>query len=352
MLLAALRDLRWRRKRFLITVLGTALVFAMSLLMSGLAEAFTVEIDHTLADQRAEWWVAPTGVAGPFSAGSGITSEQVAAVATSPGVETADGVLFGGATVQVGQSSEFVDVNVFGVEPGGLGEPVSVIAGSPTPTPGTVVVPKRLEARVGDTIRVRGASALVGGVVDKASLVGGSPTVFVTMSDAQQLLVGGRPLVSMVLVRGTPSSLPSELKAFSRSQTSLDLARPLASASQSVELIRTLLWIVAALIIGSVVYLTALERTRDIAVFKATGVTTPAIGAGVCLQAIIVALAASLVGGVLAPMIAPRFPLDVVISSGSLVLLPLLAVVVGLVAGIAGVARIASVDPASAFGCP
>ena len=176
--------------------------------------------------------------------------------------------------------------------------------------------------------------------------------MFVTMSDAQQLLVGGRPLVSMVLVRGQPTDLPSGLTAFSRSQTRADLARPLASARKSVELIRLLLWIVAALIIGSVVYLTALERSRDIAVFKATGVSTMAIGSGVCLQAIIVALSASLIGSGLALMLAPRFPLDVVISAASLIFLPALSVAVGLLAGLAGVAKIASVEPASAFGGP
>ena len=34
---------------------------------------------------------------------------------------------------------------------------------------------------------------------------------------------------------------------------------------------RILLWIVAACIVGSIVYVSAIERTRDFAVFKATG---------------------------------------------------------------------------------
>jgi putative ABC transport system permease protein len=35
MWLVSLRDLQWRRRRFLIAVAATALVFAMSLLMAG-----------------------------------------------------------------------------------------------------------------------------------------------------------------------------------------------------------------------------------------------------------------------------------------------------------------------------
>ena len=38
MILAALRDLQWRWKRFAIAIAATALVFSMSLVMSGLSD--------------------------------------------------------------------------------------------------------------------------------------------------------------------------------------------------------------------------------------------------------------------------------------------------------------------------
>lgn len=58
-----------------------------------------------------------------------------------------------------------------------------------------------------------------------------------------------------------------------------------------------LLWGVAALIVGSLIYLSALERTRDFAVFKALGVTTAMVLAGLALQAVAVAVAAAVLGG-------------------------------------------------------
>ena len=115
---------------------------------------------------------------------------------------------------------------------------------------------------------------------------------------------------------------------------------------------KVLLWIVAALIVASVVYLTVLERTRDFAVFKATGVSNRAIGAGICLQAVIISVVASLLGIVLAFLLSPLFPMDVVISTGSMVALPLLAVAVGVLAGLFGVRRTTKVAPATAFGGP
>ena len=47
MLIAALRDLQWRRRRFLIAVVGTSFVFAMTLVLTGLANGFRVEASNT-----------------------------------------------------------------------------------------------------------------------------------------------------------------------------------------------------------------------------------------------------------------------------------------------------------------
>ena len=49
---AALRDLQWRWKRFVIAVVGVALVFAMGLIMTGLSESFSLEVDRTLDGDR------------------------------------------------------------------------------------------------------------------------------------------------------------------------------------------------------------------------------------------------------------------------------------------------------------
>ena len=43
MLLAALRDLQWRRRRVAITVIGTGLLLAMTLVLTGLSASFRVE---------------------------------------------------------------------------------------------------------------------------------------------------------------------------------------------------------------------------------------------------------------------------------------------------------------------
>src|SRR4051812_771217 len=66
-LFVSLRDLQWRRRRFLIGVLAAGLVFALTLLMSGVSASFTNEIKHTVAAFDVDSWIVPSGVSGPFT---------------------------------------------------------------------------------------------------------------------------------------------------------------------------------------------------------------------------------------------------------------------------------------------
>jgi len=123
-------------------------------------------------------------------------------------------------------------------------------------------------------------------------------------------------------------------------------------AFEAITIIAFLLWIVAALIVGSVIYLSALERTRDFAVFKAVGVSTRSVLGGLALQAILVAIVAAVLGALLSVALAPLFPMRVVVPVSAFLSLPVIAIVIGLLASAAGLRRAVTVDPALAFGGP
>ena len=136
----------------------------------------------------------------------------------------------------------------------------------------------------------------------------------------------------------------------SNGEVKTDVLRPLRDAMSSIAFVRLLLWIVAATIIGSVLYLQAMERTRDFAVFKATGTSTVEIGVGLALQAVVLSLAAAVLAAVLAVVLAPLFPMHVEIPTSAFLLLPVVTVVVGLLASLVALRRTATVQPALAFG--
>jgi putative ABC transport system permease protein len=129
-----------------------------------------------------------------------------------------------------------------------------------------------------------------------------------------------------------------------------DLERPMKSASGTVYMICVLLWLVAAGIIASILYVQTIERTRDFAVFKATGVTGRVIASGLALQAILLALLSAVVAVILSELITPLMPMAVETPTSAYVLLLAVAVVIGILASFVGLRRAVAVDPALAFG--
>ena len=203
---------------------------------------------------------------------------------------------------------------------------------------------------IGDRINIGGKEFLVVGETSGQSLFAGIPLVYVPLEDAQAIAVLGQPLATTLLFDHIPTFVPRELKVLTNADVKGDVLRPLTAARSSIGFVRLLLWLVAAIVIGSVLYLQALERTRDFAVFKATGTSTAAIGAGLALQAVMLSLAAAVLAAILATVLAPLFPLHIDIPVSAYLMLPVITVVVGLLACSIALRRTARVDPALAFG--
>jgi putative ABC transport system permease protein len=129
-----------------------------------------------------------------------------------------------------------------------------------------------------------------------------------------------------------------------------DSLRPLQSGISSIGSSRTFLWVIAAIIIGAVVYLSTLERVRDFAVLKAVGASSRDLFLGLAAQSVVVALVSAALAAVLAQLLAPLFPLTIAIPWTAYALLPVVALVVGLLASLVGLRKAITVDPALAFG--
>jgi putative ABC transport system permease protein len=65
MLFGALRDLQWRRRRFVIAIVSTGLVFAMTLVLTGLANGFRVEAERTVDSMGVDAFVVKASAPGP-----------------------------------------------------------------------------------------------------------------------------------------------------------------------------------------------------------------------------------------------------------------------------------------------
>jgi putative ABC transport system permease protein len=205
---------------------------------------------------------------------------------------------------------------------------------------------------VGDDVEIGAGKLHVVGLVDKSTTLAGQANAFLTVAGAQRVMFSGQHVVSAIGLSGIVTQPPDGYRVIDRDATVDDMVRPLAGAHQAMSYMAILLWAVAALIVGSLIYLSALERSRDFAVFKAIGVSTASVLAGLGLQAVLVAVVAAVLGGLLAIALGPLFPMLVVVTVSDFALLMVTAVAIGLVAGLAGLRHAVAVDPVLAFGGP
>ena len=344
-MLLTLRDLQHRAARFAAVVIGVAVVFSLLFLMTGLTEQFHREPRQAVAGFGAEGWLLREGASGAFTSAATMPADT-ADLLGAPGA--APVVL---ARHSITEGSVQTDVVVVGVHGDGLGAPELEDGRLPN-DPGEVVVDKVAGLAIGDEAVLGTDRFVVTGRTEKHTLFAGMPFVFMEIEAAQALVYRGQDLATAILLDEMPVDVPDGFAVLSNDAVAEDAMRPLEKSVSSVNMIRILLWFVAAMIIGTMTYLSSLERRRDVAVLKAVGGSTSRLGASIALQGAITALTAAALAAVLQSVLAPVFPLEVSVPSRALLEVPVIAVLVALVAGSVGLRKAVRVDPALAFAGP
>src|SRR5262245_45577188 len=137
MLKAALRDLQWRRRRFVIAVFGTGLGFAMTLVLTGLSYGFRVEAQNTVDSLGVDQFVVKTGASGPFLGSVPFPAAATGPIGKSAGVTQAVPLVYGSASTPDGDSTR--NVNIFCGAVNGPGIP-PMVAGEDPQKPDQVAV--------------------------------------------------------------------------------------------------------------------------------------------------------------------------------------------------------------------
>ncbi len=345
MLITAVRDIQWRRRRFVIAAVGTGLVFTMTLILTGILTGTRVEAQRLVDSIGIDRYLIKAGAVGPFIGSSRFPEADARDIARLPGVEATIPLIYSNIIMQDARSPE--NVNMYGLPQ----QAMPPIAAGRAPTDvGEVAVSTTLRRSIGDDVEMGSKKLHVVGLVKKSTTLAGQPNAFVTVREAQRLMYSGQKVISAIGLRGTPTQVPEGFRIVDRRAAVEDMIRPLHMARLAMSYLSVLLWAVAASIVGSLIYLSALERTRDFAVFKAVGVATRSVLAGLMLQAVLVALLAAMLGGLLAVLIGPLFPMLVVVTPSAFLSLMGTAVAVGLLASLAGVRRAVAIDPVLAFG--
>lgn len=349
MWLVSIRDLQWRRRRFIIGILATAVLFAVTLLLAGLQANLRAEADRTIGAVGADHWVVVDGTSGPVSGVSVMPLDVVDDLAAVPGVDRADPLVMIRQSVRVDGREREEDVVLLAFAAGGLGEP-EVSTGRAIAAPGEAVIDSWSGLQAGDRVTLGSMQFEIVGTTRDRTITGGISTLYVEIEDAHAAVFQDVPLIQAALLSGTPTGPVDGFVLLTPTEVVDDIMRPLWRLLYSVGLVSWLLWSAAAAVIGSIIFLTAVERTRDFAVLKAVGVGNWTLFGGLAAQAILVATVAAVLAVILARLVVPLFPTPLEVTGGSILLMVPVTLAVGIIASLASMRRVMTTDPATAFG--
>ena len=333
MLRITLRDLQFRRRQLLIAVVGAGVVFGLALLLSGVSRGFTTEAQDTVDRQQADAWVLGGTADGPF--GSTVETARAADVQRATGATVVRPMVIfqERATMPDGSMQTLAVIGV----PGGA-------SGS------DALADKLVRADPGEEVRFGDTSIVIGKKVRGRTIFGGQPIVVVDLPVAQKLRFNTTELASAFLLTGGTGAPGPGVVLRSKQHIVDSLLGPMEGAIHTVDLLRLFMWLVAAIIVGAITYLSALERIRDFAVLKAVGGGSGQLASSTMIGAVIASLLAAVLAVGIAFALAPFFPMPVEIQPIDVVVLFAAAVMVGVLSSLAALRRVLKVDPALAFG--
>lgn len=341
-------DFRARVVRFLVIGLGMALVMAVTLLLAAFSEGFRLRSEHLLDVFGAERYIVAAGSSGPMTASTPFSAALVDDISAREGLEARALFLSQNAIFTDGSPQGVVVVGSEGDEPG-----LRLIDGRQISGPGEALADEEIVGlSVGDSFVLAGEAFTVVGQTEHVTWDIANAGLFLQREQALDLLAGGQDVVTAIAVTGTGDieGLPDGVEVQTRSQGFEDVLNRTAAAKRSIDSFTITLWALAVVIVGAVLYLAAIERVRDFAIFKATGAGNVDLVLGLGLQAALVGAIAGVLSIGLAHVMKPIYP--GLLSLPLTVALPVIpvAIVIAILSSIVGVRRAIKVDPSQAFG--
>lgn len=368
MIKLAWRNLQHDRVRFLISVGGVGLSMILILLIGGVFAGSEEQAVLYIRKQPAQLWIMQEGVANMHMSSSLLPRGTLEDVQMVGGVETAVGVLYTNAAVEIEDTVIFnYVVGVDDESP--FGGPWKLAEGStdlaPDETIIDAVIADRYGLQLGDTVQVAGNDLRIAGL--SRETFGLATSIVWVNKSAMAALMGVEPGAnSYILVEPQAGTNLRTLKSeINRQVPDVNVLTSDEFAKSDQEMIRqmgadligmmnSIAYIIGLVVIGITVYTATLERSQEYGVLKAVGANNRHLLAVVLGQAFVIAgigvvlgiilsYAAGLVINEALPemlvLIRPAHWLDV---------LPVMTVVTA-VAALLPIQRIMQLDPLVAF---
>jgi putative ABC transport system permease protein len=392
----AIRDVRYRFGRFLLTALGLGLLLATVMAMGGIYRGMVEDALSIVRAPGADLWVVQKDTNGPFAETSRVPDDLYRVIRAVPGVREANAIAF--QTVQLDYENKSLRVQLIGYRPGNLGAPSAVAAGRPlTMHRYEMVLDRKARIPVGARLPLGRLTFTVVGLTEGIVSSSGDSTAYVSLQDAQELqflkaneavrnerarlaadlqanpMLNGVPTASLfsivqntnlanaVLVRLEPWANADEVARrierwnHYRAMTTAEQENVLAKnvierARQQIMLFRIILLVVSTVIIALIIYTMTIEKTRDIATLKIIGAPNLKIGSLILQESLSLGLLGYVFGALLINLTYDYFPRRVAVLAFDQYVLLGIVMIICVLASLVGIRRALAIDPTTAMG--
>jgi len=392
----AIRDVRYRFGRFLLTALGLGLLLATVMAMGGIYRGMVEDALSIVRAPGADLWVVQKDTNGPFAETSRVPDDLYRVIRAVPGVREANAIAF--QTVQLDYENKSLRVQLIGYRPGNLGAPSAVAAGRPlTMHRYEMVLDRKARIPVGARLPLGRLTFTVVGLTEGIVSSSGDSTAYVSLQDAQELqflkaneavrnerarlaadlqanpmlnsvptaslfsIVQNTNLANAVLVRLEPWANADEVARrierwnHYRAMTTAEQENVLAKnvierARQQIMLFRIILLVVSTVIIALIIYTMTIEKTRDIATLKIIGAPNLKIGFLIMQESLSLGLLGYVFGALLINLTYDYFPRRVAVLAFDQYVLLGIVMIICVLASLVGIRRALAIDPTTAMG--
>lgn len=392
----AIRDVKYRLGRFILTAIGVGLLLATVMAMGGIYRGMVEDALSIVRAPGADLWVVQKDTNGPFAENSRIPDDLYRVVRAVPGVREASPIAFQSVQLEYGATS--IRTQIIGYRPGNLGGPPAVSSGRPLAASRfEMVLDRKAGIPIGTRIPMGRMIFTVVGLTEGIVSSSGDSTAYVSLQDAQELqflkaneavrnerarlqadlnadpalaalsatslsaIIQNTNLANAILVRLEPWADPNEIATrierwnHYRAMTTVEQEEVLAKnvierARQQILLFRIILLAVSTVIIALIVYTMTMEKTRDIATLKIIGAPNLKIGSLILQESLGLGLLGYLVGAVLINLTYDYFPRRVAILAFDQSVLFGIVMVICVLASLVGIRRALAIDPTTAMG--
>ncbi len=392
----AIRDVKYRLGRFILTAIGVGLLLGTVMAMGGIYRGMVQDALSIVRAPGADLWVVQKDTNGPFAENSRIPDDLYRVVRAVPGVREASPIAFQSVQLEYGATS--VRTQIIGYRLGNVGGPPAVSAGRPLAASRfEMVLDRKAGIPIGTRIPMGRMIFTVVGLTEGIVSSSGDSTAYVSLQDAQELqflkaneavrnerarlqadlnanpalaalsatslssIIQNTNLANAILVRLEPWADPNEIATrierwnHYRAMTTVEQEEVLAKnvierARQQILLFRIILLAVSTVIIALIVYTMTMEKTRDIATLKIIGAPNLKIGALIMQESLGLGLLGYLFGAVLINLTYEYFPRRVAILAFDQSVLFGIVVAICVLASLVGIRRALAIDPTTAMG--